>query len=453
MIRLTRRDQLAHAPRRQPSLSPSQLRFERHHLSRRTPSPAPHLAANTSALPSQQILPVSIPDHPPTPSCATPGPEPALPVDPQTAAVIKKIDMSKDLLRLFYEDQEALPLATRARYTRQLRDKQIAYFQIRRHIESFFRNPDTTIDLASVTEAIKIVQPSIDDFHVQEITTKDDLWGILLALQWEQRLADIIKNNNKRLIRHINIDCLWKLCIDRYFHSQKPSFDTDARYFYEDEIGYLGGHYRGWFTIFRWLLEGQNGLTAANYNLLHTAAVCDLRETERDGRMFMLSFRDMRGNRFGIIPQGPGSAEHPNATEDGLQALRTKVATDPEWWDGSKIDAGKKAELICHHLPAATIQAKVEAILAAGTERIAKAPGPREKITAIVELVQELEQRHPFSDGNCRTNNMFLNYLLLRENIYPTIIPDPNMLDAYSVPELVAAVIDGQRYFQREMLR
>ncbi len=67
-----------------------------------------------------------------------------------------------------------------------------------------------------------------------------------------------------------------------------------------------------------------------------------------------------------------------------------------------------------------------------------------EQLKAIVKLVQDCEQLHPFKDGNGRTFCMLLlNYLLLRYGFPPTILYQPLAIHGYSLDEAVLLVYNG----------
>lgn len=71
-----------------------------------------------------------------------------------------------------------------------------------------------------------------------------------------------------------------------------------------------------------------------------------------------------------------------------------------------------------------------------------------EKLIAIVKVIQNLHQLHPFADGNGRTFCFFLlNRLLLDNNLPPTIIKVPGYFTGWSAEELVQEVKEGQKRF------
>lgn len=70
------------------------------------------------------------------------------------------------------------------------------------------------------------------------------------------------------------------------------------------------------------------------------------------------------------------------------------------------------------------------------------------KLEVIINLIQDLEQAHPFYDGNLRTFAMLLLQFLLAVNGMPcAILNDPNVFDGYSREELKNEVIVGMRNF------
>ena len=71
-----------------------------------------------------------------------------------------------------------------------------------------------------------------------------------------------------------------------------------------------------------------------------------------------------------------------------------------------------------------------------------------EKLKAILLFVQNLDQIHPFFDGNIRTFGiLLLNKLLMDEGLYPCCFWDPNVLDCLSIQELIVKAREGQRRF------
>lgn len=87
------------------------------------------------------------------------------------------------------------------------------------------------------------------------------------------------------------------------------------------------------------------------------------------------------------------------------------------------------------------IESSTEATINKYNTAITHAHTPEKKLEVIIECIQNLEQTHPFNDGNCRTFIMLLlNRLLLSNGFYPTILDDPNRFDGYSIKELIQEV-------------
>ncbi len=169
-------------------------------------------------------------------------------------------------------------------------------------------------------------------------------------------------------------------------------------------------------------------------------------------------------NRFSLLPQETmtreGFAEavqraqmqsadfeirgkfHP--TNPGEVNLYRKV-TDANQWD-----------LHGHYdLWAKPIKSEAEAhgrmnrVLDTFRQNIRAAASEQDKLVAIAQCCQELEQAHPFSDGNARTFGFLLvNKLLLESDLEPAMIEDPNRFDGYSAAELAQEIRKGQAQFR-----
>lgn len=73
-----------------------------------------------------------------------------------------------------------------------------------------------------------------------------------------------------------------------------------------------------------------------------------------------------------------------------------------------------------------------------------QAHGDADKILfAIAKLIRGVEVTHPFEDGNCRTLNKLMNILLIRNNFPPTVLTNPNRIDAFSIRELAGEMRIG----------
>jgi hypothetical protein len=70
-------------------------------------------------------------------------------------------------------------------------------------------------------------------------------------------------------------------------------------------------------------------------------------------------------------------------------------------------------------------------------------------LTAVAKCCQDLDQYHFFTDGTIRTAAFLsMNKLLLQMGLSPTILHDPNVLDMYSVEQIVALIRAGQNTFR-----
>lgn len=87
---------------------------------------------------------------------------------------------------------------------------------------------------------------------------------------------------------------------------------------------------------------------------------------------------------------------------------------------------------------------EMRAITANYNQSIAKAMTDDEKLTVIVDHIQQYERLHPFMDGNGRTFvNLLLNYLLMKNGFPPATFYEPNLFDVYSVDDLVTVIKNG----------
>lgn len=92
-----------------------------------------------------------------------------------------------------------------------------------------------------------------------------------------------------------------------------------------------------------------------------------------------------------------------------------------------------------------TIESRVNHLLSRFNRCISSSIHPHEKLFFIISLIQDLEQLHPFTDGNCRTLVFFLNYLLISNGFPPTILHNMNEIDGLSRQELFDSVLRGMK--------
>lgn len=213
----------------------------------------------------------------------------------------------------------------------------------------------------------------------------------------------------------------WRLVIDGQKQNEGPLV------FDKEEPGYLAGLSRG----LNYALKHQNdSLTVEFIEELRRQA------TEEVAKTNDTSFnKEIGGNgtRFNLIMDS-------NMSKDGLAEFEEKVKNDPLRTIGTEADGGRY--LSRKAADRATLSPHVKKIL--DTYENSK-----KTIRDIVILSQDLDQLHPFNDGNVRTFVILLAQKeLLRNNFTPAIWENPNRFDAFSVNELVQEVAEGQRLYK-----
>jgi hypothetical protein len=97
-----------------------------------------------------------------------------------------------------------------------------------------------------------------------------------------------------------------------------------------------------------------------------------------------------------------------------------------------------------NHQDPAAIKNEMELILNNYYDSIASCIGLWQILSLICQTIQDLEQLHPFLDGNCRTFCMILlNKFLIDQKLSPIIQDDPNKFDGYSLPQIIHEVINS----------
>ncbi|HAF88114.1 MAG: hypothetical protein CMF38_01115 [Legionellaceae bacterium] len=74
------------------------------------------------------------------------------------------------------------------------------------------------------------------------------------------------------------------------------------------------------------------------------------------------------------------------------------------------------------------------------------------RIRAIIKTIQQIDQCHPFIDGNVRCCYILLNKLLDDYGLGKTLLFNPNVFDLHALDELYDLVTQGQRYYQKLVL-
>jgi hypothetical protein len=141
-----------------------------------------------------------------------------------------------------------------------------------------------------------------------------------------------------------------------------------------------------------------------------------------------------------------------NASEKGLEELQ---AGGEPWCHVSQqvvMGNGRLASTPALHTrpkTAAELMGRIQACLdECRKDCTAAAEDPDVKLRAIALCCRNLEQLHPFPDGNARTIGVLvLNKLLLEQGLPPAALENANRLDAYSVAEVMQEIRVGQGRF------
>ena len=95
-----------------------------------------------------------------------------------------------------------------------------------------------------------------------------------------------------------------------------------------------------------------------------------------------------------------------------------------------------------------TVTCLVEDIMKDFNEQIVKLETVEDKVRCIVEHIQLIEQVHPFEDGNMRSLAILMNKLLRDHGCGMSLMMNQNVLDFYSVDEIVPMVLEGIERFK-----
>jgi hypothetical protein len=149
-----------------------------------------------------------------------------------------------------------------------------------------------------------------------------------------------------------------------------------------------------------------------------------------------------------------------NSTSDGMEVLEKRLekggelhgfaelVTDPVRLK-DEYGPGTPPPFLDHPLrKREETRAKMDEILEQYQVDVTKAKDNKSKLAAIVHCTQLLDQLHPFSDGNVRTLVMlFMNGELAKHGMTPSIMDNPNEMDAMDEPALCTRVEEGQQRF------
>lgn len=168
-----------------------------------------------------------------------------------------------------------------------------------------------------------------------------------------------------------------------------------------------------------WLIKDNNMTTAGCEQLLKFAA--ELRQ-QLPSYAVVGSKEDLRDyfNRLHKTPKGQ-SCEPKIAIHDKALLFRPELSTE-------------------------NMRRAIQHFILQFKERCREDPLKTNRLRHIAELCQSLEQLHPFPDGNCRVFGVILlNHLLAREGLPLSMLEDPNILDGWSLDEVVEQIEKGQQ--------
>lgn len=272
-------------------------------------------------------------------------------------------------------------------------------------------------------------------------------------------------------------DELWRLFIDGFRQEE-------GKYAFDKGIMAEGGYYASMEMAWKKMVkEIDKPLTVDYLVKIHEAAVGKLKE---DGR----NLKVLRGpndtpESFGLIAK-KDDLDNPdwNCTKEGIREFLEFVRENKEQLslDGQEYALNvivnnrpfpveyniyrndRTLEEIVDELYAAAKEAKLQfnargdarvgatKILADYNANIATAKTEKEKLYAIVDCVARLERLHSFQDANCRTMILVLNKLLMQNKLSPTILENPNRMDALSKAELIREIKIGQQHFKQQCI-
>lgn len=338
---------------------------------------------------------------------------------------------------------EAILQADRTRKLRGDKEFLKKYSAVRQELDAEFRKSNGDIDIALVG----MVEAEMDKKNVgrthqlSQISWGEELRAALWELRMEHELRKKIASSSNPYVRRINPRELWRLGIDRCRHEK-------GKCGFEDELGCLGGYMNGYRKMLE-RLETPGALNQEDYVDFQSQLVANVRHLDASRGMMPSGLRlPNHVVFFGLTVGG-------NMTEAGKSELEEKVRNNSDWWEIGPIPPGGQG-LIMFAQTSEKLREHLRGLFVTFNENLValnrNGASEDDKIRCIVAFCQELDQRHYFTDGNVRTSSLALNFLLLQNGLCPTLLKDPNCLDAHSVEELVSLVKEGQDYFRNNML-
>lgn len=214
---------------------------------------------------------------------------------------------------------------------------------------------------------------------------------------------------------------IWRILIDGRKHSSGPMV------FDKEEPGYLAG-----------ISKGMN-FALSN---IDTPITVEFLEELRSNTVKEVS--KINGTKF-EPEMGGGAVQFPlnigsNATVLGLAELEQKLKGQTL----RRFDKNNKGEKVL-------LRTKItrEKIIPMVNKIIDRYYNSNQSLQDMIIMSQDLDQLHPFNDGNTRTFDiLLLQKELARKKQTPVILYNPNRFGAYSVAELIDDVKAGQEVFK-----
>lgn len=330
-------------------------------------------------------------------------------------------------------------------------------------------------ELMVLIVAKSFLKGDADMAHLEGAMREHSLWNISPDSPTKSIVDAVIATVKMKVVRTETLDVLlqkypaeqwWRLFIDGYrqyslinrertlFEISIPNYKEQlvpaCASFENGEIGYME---LSLFTFFSLLEHLDAPLTVTMIKDIHsraTTGISIIANETLDHQFNPGNFRDENSNMGYVLIKPYQKYVSPTITENGLMELKSQ-----EELLGIKYRSGPNTDTMVYPVPCKSyiVENKINEIISAYELKVVNEPDAYTKIRIIADTIQKLERLHPFNDGNCRTFCMhILNKELLRHNMYPTILRDPNTFDAFSLDEMVQEIISGQMRF-KEILK
>lgn len=266
---------------------------------------------------------------------------------------------------------------------------------------------------------------------------------------------------------------LWRLFIDGFRQDE-------GQFAFDKGFGAEGGYYASMISAWKTMIEHVNEpLTVQSFSDLHESSTGKLayydteegnimREKKHAPHEFSLLSQDTTLDRFAWNCTFEGIKEFVQYYQDNHAELKENNQSyafgvknaQGFTYDYDLMRTDKTVTEIAHDLNELAKRGDVsfgargdsklgaELIINKYYQNIAQAKTDDAKLAVIAQCVGELERLHAFQDANCRTMILTLNKLLIQNELYPTILENPNRMDLLSNAELVAQIKQGQAQFK-----